>query len=133
MSTGNSQQSAKILSFDRFHDSESDYARDVIADIRQKHGIDFESARLLYYHRRHSRERISPLYAHESERCEALETRLAKEEAERVVSGGNGSIDWDAHDAKLRANHAPIAERSYQEREAEQAPPPLPYINMAAW
>jgi len=82
MSTGNSQQSPNIVSYNRFQDSESTHGRNIIGAIMDETAIDFENAQLLYYHRGHSSRR--PLYAQEIEFCEALEARLAREKAERV-------------------------------------------------
>ena len=59
--------------------------------------IDFDSARLLHTHRKSN----VWMPDHELEFCEALEKRHAAQKAERVVSG-NGYVDWDAHDRKLR-------------------------------
>jgi RecA-family ATPase len=133
-STGNSQQSAKILQYDRFHESRSSRATCIILDIQQETGLEFKDARLLYYHRGHA---YNILLAPEREYCDAIETRVARQKAEWALPDpeqGNGAdhsgIDWDAHDARLRANRPPIAERKSEQPEQR---PPLPFVNMSTW
>src|SRR5262245_61264351 len=62
-----------------------------VAAIQRETGIDVESARILA---RYRNGRMFDLTRDKIVYAEALEERLAKEKAERVVSG-NGSVDWD--------------------------------------
>jgi RecA-family ATPase len=95
-----------------------------IAAIQRENGLDYESARLLYDYRG-GWGGCTYLSTDQEEFCKALERRLAREKADRIMNRRNGNAE-----KRQRQGEAPASSPSTAE--AVQ-PEPLPFIDMSRW